>query len=179
MINKIYLERENFNEMKKIYSQTRVLVLDNFFEDLVYKKLLKLIDIKGYKKYRADKYSYEEIENEISDFFGSEFEEFLEGITEKKGFKLSFKKFSWKDYTLIHDEEGKDGVDFFFFVSDSWKDEWGGYKVYTAEEPMIFSVQSNRLCIIDRNGLNDFVKYVNNKAEGCFVLVEGNVPAEI
>ncbi|NCO11296.1 hypothetical protein GW924_01680 [Candidatus Pacearchaeota archaeon] len=179
LINGIYLSRDVFKQIKDRYSESGMIVLHDFFDRAMYDRLKGILKAGGEKKYVADRFSYEEINgDEFLGLFRGEFRDFIKGLTGRDDFEVRFRKFSWKDYTLIHDEVERKGADFFFFVSETWKDEWGGYKVYVSDEPMIFPVVGNALCVISREGMNDFVKYLNNKAEGSFVIIEGNVPAE-
>lgn len=92
---------------------------------------------------------------------------FVASVTSKVPLRDCAKRFSHRDFTILHDKETqKPGIVALLFLDD-WREEWGGKIVFmrngkTLEE---FVPRKNTLLIVERKkGTRYFVKYVNNKA---------------
>ncbi|MDO8508906.1 MAG: hypothetical protein Q7S27_04445 [Nanoarchaeota archaeon] len=172
--NEIYLDENTINQMRESYLQTGVIKLENFLKPEVYNELIKLIkDIRGEHVKIADRYSYEEL-GDLSGvgklFSSKDFLEFVSKINGGEFSKVEYKilGFGHKDYTLLHDAEiDRKGTEFLFFFCEKWKDDFGGYLVYTDNEDksLIFTPAGNNFVLINKDGLGGFVKYINNLAK--------------
>ncbi len=178
MINKLYLTGKIIMEMKKFFSDNGFLVLNDFFEKSAYSQMKKELSLtEGVTKKVPDKYSYEELSAGIDETTKN----FVAEIVGKsKKFKVDAKRFRHRDYTLIHDEMNQQGCEFFIFICDTWKNDWGGMRVYAdssgKQDSLIFPPNGNCFCIVDKKkGWNSFFKYVNNRAgKRSFVVLEGS-----
>lgn len=92
---------------------------------------------------------------------------FVKRIIGKAPLRDCAKRFSHRDYTILHDKDiQKPGVVALLFLED-WKEERGGKVVFmrngkTLEE---FVPRKNTLLIVERKkGTRYFIKYVNNSA---------------
>lgn len=92
---------------------------------------------------------------------------FVARITGKRPLMDCAKRFSHKDYTVLHDKDiQKPGIVALLFLEE-WEEDWGGKIVFmrggkTLEE---FVPRKNTLLIVERKkGTRHFVKYINNHA---------------
>ncbi|MEK6910914.1 MAG: hypothetical protein AABW82_04005 [Nanoarchaeota archaeon] len=187
MINKSYTDKEIVVQIKDAFSENGFVRLESFIDVNEYGNLNSRInDEEGEIAKIPDRYSYSLIDNlEVEGLFASDkFNEFLGKVIGKKVGKmtLSVKRFGWKDYTLVHDDEaGKEEIRFFFILTDKWNVEWGGNIVYLTDDgegqPIVFPITGNSFCIVKkRKDMHSFVKYVNNLAgKNSFVVVEGKI----
>ncbi len=183
MINKNYTDKEIVMQIKDAFDENGFVKLESFFDDDLNEKIN---GVKGKIAKIPDRYSYTMIDDITFEniFNGDKFKEFLGDVIGKKVGKINLKvkKFSWKDYTLVHDDEaGKEETRFFFIIAYKWENEFGGQIVYITENglgnPLVFPIVGNSFCIIrKRKDMHSFVKYVNNLAgKNSFVVVEGKV----
>lgn len=72
----------------------------------------------------------------------------------------------WKDYTLMHDEETKECVEFILDLTQDWDESWGGMTIYHEEDYHIIPPTHNTLVIIRRSKKTQrFIKYINNHVQ--------------
>jgi len=136
------------------------------------------------------------VETLQSFFYSAEFLEFMEKITEFpftscdiSKVTSSLKKFTKGSYVLLRsggtkhtgitepkvieseedEEEEPQLVDVSFYFGSKWKDEWGGLKLYAAEDGehlISVSPEGNCLAVVVRNStVNSYVNYVNCLAQ--------------
>lgn len=184
MINKSYTDKEILVQIKDAFSENGFVRLESFINENEYGEISNKIECANSElKKVPDRYSYSLIDNiEVEGAFNSNmFKEFLSKLIGKKIGKISLKvkRFGWKDYTLVHDDEaGKEENRFFFVIADRWNVEWGGQVVYLTKNglgsPLVFPIAGNSFCIIrKKKDMHSFVKYVNNLAgKNSFVVVE-------
>ncbi len=184
-VNNLYLDENIQKEMRKIYLQSGVLKLEEFLKREVYNELIKLFEgIKGEKFKIADRYSYyarDDLNGVEKLFCSNEFLDFARTIIGEEFDKaeLKIKIFGQGDYTLLHDSSYKeDKFEFFFIFCWNWDEKYRGEIVYTDNEEngrtLIFPVVGNNLVLIHKNGLGNFVKYINHLAENRkFILIRG------
>ena len=93
---------------------------------------------------------------------------------------MKVKRFSHKDYTILHD--GKDKIKrekcrFLFFICKKWNFEWGGNKIITGKINYVITPLENSLLITkERKNFNSFIQYVNHKArKQNFIVLEGEI----
>jgi len=90
--------------------------------------------------------------------------------------EVTIKRFGKKHYTLIHDaEKEKPGIDFVLNLTEKWENA-GGSMIYTkkGEDVITISPAFNTFSLMKRaKGTNRFVKYVNHKAKGKVVFIQG------
>lgn len=93
--------------------------------------------------------------------------DFVATITGKRPLRDCSKRFSHRDFTILHDkEQQKPGVVALLFLED-WNAEWGGKIVFMRGGKTLekFVPRKNTLLIVERKkGTRYFVKYINNKA---------------
>ncbi|MDO8564279.1 MAG: 2OG-Fe(II) oxygenase family protein [Nanoarchaeota archaeon] len=185
MINKMYLDDGVIDQIADAFTQQGFIRLEKFLNEKEYIYFINSLNSADSKIEKVpDRYSYSLIECDEIIFGSVGFKELLSKVVGKKVGKmtLSVKRFGWKDYTLVHDDEaGKEEMRFFFILADKWNVEWGGNVVYMAEDglgnPIIFPITGNSLCIVKKKkDMHSFVKYVNNLAgKNSFVVVEGKI----
>lgn len=188
MINSIYLDKNNLKEIEREFSKAKMVRLDGFIEENLYEKLKKEVKKSlAHEKKIPDKFSFSSLEisrltKQILD--SEEMNYILENITcEKiKSVKIEARKFSHKDYTLLHDSEESSNsqIEFFLFISESWNPSWGGNKVYLKKgKSFIFPPRGNSLIIVKKDRqTNSFVQYINHLAGNNFeTIIEGTCKA--
>lgn len=171
MINPLYTTPATLKEMQAAFKmQGGILVLGDFLDKKGNASMLKMLEKKGERLFRGDLFSYEAIEGDT--FIASrEFEEFCSLIAGKKRtlHERSNRKFSHRDFTLIHDEAKQSKRLVAIYVAcKGWDEGWGGQSVFTKGDgnPFVFPVANNSLVLIEC-GKDDyeFTKYVNNHAK--------------
>lgn len=172
--------------------------INEFFEEEGFIQLVNFLDINidGIKK-EFEKVKFEniyipdekklEILNEkelynleiikLVEFFKSkEFLEYLEKITDFEiQFKsLKVKKYSHKDFTILHDNLKKeDLLEVYFDLTSNWKEEMGGTLTFTTREEEVFYLEPlcNALTILFKpEQVMKYLKYINNKAKENYIL---------
>lgn len=171
LINPLYTSAGVLAEIKEAFLQKGMIRLPNF---LVESDYLALKPRPGNFVRVPDKHAY--FESDI-DFNSKEFSIFMSTILGTKNkIQLDSRIYGHKCYTLLHDDNSSSGVEFFFDIVGNWKHDYGGAKIYSANEPLIFEPQGNCLSIINAKNKQGFVKYVNHKAGKNFIArVEGIV----
>ena len=97
----------------------------------------------------------------------SELLSFLSALLQKKVIKVQATqfRFSWKDYTLLHDEKKEEpGIDMIIDFTEKWNEEAGGNIFYSNGEGeyLKLSLAGNACAIAKRKeGISKFIKYVN------------------
>lgn len=185
MINKTYADKGVVAQIADALAQQGFIRLEDFLNRKHYLELFNsLHSLDSEVKKVPDRYSYGLIECKDSIFSSISFRDFLSKVIGKKikEFDLSVKKFEWKNYTLMHDDEsGKEEMRFFFILANKWDSKFGGDIVYLTEDglgnPIVFPITGNSLCIINKKrDMHSFVKYVNNLVrDSSFILIEGKI----
>ncbi|MBI2666378.1 hypothetical protein HYX13_02085 [Candidatus Woesearchaeota archaeon] len=186
MINKAYLDGESLLKIQNTFKTEGSALLFNFFDEetlLEIKKTLSSLPFKEEKevlKHNYAKCSPKLILKNIplkNIFQSKEFLGFLSFVLNKKISSLSFSaySFTWKDYTLLHDEvQEKPGVDIILDLAavhhENWNEAWGGVITYLdgSGEFRKLPVRKNVLALVERKTPEEqrFVQYVNHYAEG-------------
>ena len=185
-LNKAYLDGESLLKIQNTFRTEGSALLFNFFEDETLLEIKKAInhlsftEEKELLKHRYKKVSPEALlKNPLfkNIFQGKEFLGFLSFIINKKILAPSFSvyNFTWKNYTLLHDEvQEKPGIDIIFDLAalhhEQWNEGWGGVVTYVdgSGEFRRLPVQQNVLALVQRKTTEEqrFVQYVNHHAEG-------------
>lgn len=184
-VNNMYLQEDVLRGMKEAYLKSgELLKLEGFLKEEVFSELVRLLkDIRGEHVKVADRYSYNVL-NSLSGveklFSSSEIVYFVNSIAGKDFEDVDLKIFGFghRDYSLLHDSETRKGTEFLFVFCDVWNDSFGGQIVYTdnKEKSYIFPILGNSFILLDREGLGDFVKYINHLAgENRFLLIVGRL----
>ena len=183
MINEVYLNSDIERQMRESYNDNGFIVISDFLKKGHYNEVKKLVKIFKFRKECAPNlFSYSETREKFDFFAGKKFLEFIGKIVGMRLTKVScdIRKFTHRDYTLIHDADSinSDRIEFFYFILNKWENDWGGMKYYFSHgEANFFIPLGNALCIVLRKkGTQSFVKYVNNlvgKKE--FVIVSGSI----
>lgn len=188
MINSFYKNKDILEKIKKSYKENNpnhVLLLD-FFEKDFYLKLKNKSHSERVKLEKTpNKFSYEELNSnsfeEVVDL--RELNEFIGKILSRKT-KLSnlrIRKFSHKDYTIIHDEqEHSEQEKFILFIPsrEVFNLSSGGQKVFQLDggkENIKFTPKENSLVLIKQGKEDyDFIQYLNNLVgKESLIVVEG------
>ena len=183
-INPVYLNPGNIAMLQNAFCDQAYLVLREFIQPQLFADLMNATlkfthvgpaNVQSFSKL----YKCDDIWAQIIAWFQSEqFKNFLESIT---GLNLSaftdisVRKFSFEDYTLVHDKIIEPlGLDVIFsfplFSNDTneWNDSWGGQLQYVYEKDSIFThtPQRNELVLVYRSDaeVHKFVKYVNRSS---------------
>ena len=176
-INQLYLKKESLKKIKEVFHSSEWLPsvkLPKFLNKQEYNKIKYSIEKLKYIKIKKPihcQYEKANITKEIRSLLDSkDFKELIKKITGKsiKNIKGEIRKFTWKDHTLIHDEQEKPGYDLILEFTDNWKESFGGYTAYTngLGNSSIIYPEENTLNIIQRKkGIQRFIKYINNKAK--------------
>ena len=150
-INKIYLDSNTLNEMKKKFKDEQTIKLDNFlncnFEDF----FLEIKKIKTKKKYSPEIFRNTEIildrkflsSYKILKFLKSKkFLSFIEKIVNLnlKIKKISCKKYSHRDFLILNDRNlnKKNSFEIIFDLTKSWDEKFGGFICYAQKRKEIF-----------------------------------------
>ncbi len=182
-----YQDKEVLSELQRTWNETTPsrLLLSDFLDEQLYRTILhELKEAHFEEKKIADRYSYGLFigENSLSDALSSNaFLTFLQNVTgsKYKQLKIEIRKYSWKDYTLLHDAESKKSkIEFFFFLPSvsEWDYFWGGTKIYQTEggegQPLVFIPTHNTLGLVDtsKNALG-FTQYLNHYVGDEYVIV--------
>ena len=204
MINKIYLDPTVQSQIRKVFQKSKVARIDNFLNNKEYNKIKKLANKLKFSHTKIpDKYSFSVANSkEMQTLFAKEITPFIQNIAKAKPghieikkslsrrsglldaqdrlSNLDIKKFSHRDYTLLHDEEKSKvpkRVEFFFFISPDWNPLHGGNKVYVKKgRSLIFPPKANSLVIVEIDSkTNSFLQYINHKVKKkSFIIIEGN-----
>ena len=192
-INKAYLDGESLLKIQNTFRTEGSALLFNFFDDetlLEIKKAINHLSFKEEKEILKQSYAQAQMdsakkspENYLKEnvlkknFQGKEFLGFLSFILNRKLLAPLFSvyNFTWKNYTLLHDDaQEKPGVDIIFDLAslhhEQWNESWGGVITYVdgSGEFRRLPVQQNVLALVQRRTAEEqrFVQYVNHHAEG-------------
>ncbi len=92
---------------------------------------------------------------------------FVQVLTGKVPLDAGSRRFSHRDFTLMHDEADEPaGILGLLFLED-FPEEWGGSVVFMRKGEMLarFTPARNTLLVVERKrGVKDFVHYVNHRA---------------
>lgn len=159
------------------FKKNKIVKLESFLISKNYIELeKKLTKLKTIHNKIPDKFSFSsfvKIPNEEQGLLG-----FLEEVIGKVK-TVEIKKFSHRDYTILHDDlKMEKGRKVYFFICANWKAEFGGNLVFVREKKDNFFVTplGNSLVLIDKEkDTKEFVQYVNHLAgKNRFIIVEFN-----
>lgn len=95
-------------------------------------------------------------------------------ITNRTPIREQNRRFSHRDYTLLHDKDvQKPGIVALLFLED-WNEDWGGKIVFMKKGKTLeqFIPRKNTLIIVERKkGVRYFVKYVDHKAKNPLTII--------
>ena len=179
MINQIYLKEKILEEIKKEFKKNKIIKLENFLESGVYKIVdleARKINLNHVKIPDKFSFSFGKPPEKIKEIFLSgEMKKTIKKLTNKKINKIRIKKFSHKDYTLIHDSsKNSKKIKIFFFICDTWNPDHGGNFVFTKSDRKTFYItpHPNSLCIINKQKeWKDFVQYINHLSQNRQIIV--------
>jgi Rps23 Pro-64 3,4-dihydroxylase Tpa1-like proline 4-hydroxylase len=176
-INAPYADKETIKGLQQGFLYDKELPsiqLLSFFEKKSYDLLRKmLISLRYQKKKHPIEHAYKvaKIPFSIQKVFSSSaLLSLLSHVIRKKVKSLEMQclSFSWKDYTILHDQTVKaTGYDIFFDFTDDWKETHGGALVYVdgTGSYSTVSAEGNKLVVVKRNkGVQHFLQYVNHLA---------------
>lgn len=174
MINPEYLQKENWQKLQEAFRAAdfpSITLFDFFNEDFYIQLKEEMIKLDYHHEHKLLFHSYAvaEVPDEILNIFNSpEFLKIMSVIINKK-IKIITPKaylFSWKDYTILHDQALEElGTDLIFDFTDDWSDKAGGTIIYKDEEGNFVKlpVVGNMLAIVERKeGVQKFLQYVNH-----------------
>lgn len=177
MIHSNYQKKENKEKVKQLFFSNPELpsiTLYDFFDWKFYEDVEKKLTKMTFSHSRSalhHRYSCANPPLLLKKFLNSdEFISYLSTALNKEFALLQGKmyKFSWKDYTLLHDPSvEEEGYDLVMDFTEDWNQEAGGQIIYVDGEGDYRSVPvaPNAITITLRKpGIHKFVKYINNKA---------------
>jgi hypothetical protein len=158
MLNPFYEKKEVLSALQKAFKQRGSVAIGEVLDSH--------INLKGWKrKSIPDRYSYEEHANILVQ---KELRAFVKKITGKTPLREKNRRFSHRDYTILHDKElQKPGIIGLLFL-DEWDESWGGKIVFMKNGTTLeqFVPKKNVLLIIERKkGAQYFIKYINHRAK--------------
>ncbi len=186
MTNSFYLIEDVAKQINLTLKKEKVVRLDDFLEKSNYNELLKdVLKLKFIKSNFPNKFSYSSSKiqkNILKMFLDNSFLAFVEKISRNKinNIDLNLRKFSHRDYVLLHDSLKKEkGVIFLLFLfKGEWKPEFGGKRVFElTKEEIVVEPKKNSLFIVNlERKTRSFVKYINNFAgKNSFFVIEGKL----
>lgn len=147
----------------------------SFFSESTLEHLVD--EVKGLKFVRHDnpiryRYSTASIPAYLTELLNSDdVIEFIQSIIGKQVESIngSILRFSWKDYTILHDEEiTGEGYEMIIDMTPSWEPDWGGIMAYVDGEGQVFAlpVTLGAVSIVQKiHPFQSFVKYINHYAK--------------
>lgn len=148
------------------------LVLTKFFTKEWYTKKEKLLKKLSFKRQsRPNAYSFTQAKaSSLHILDQKELLDFLSTILgrEIKNILGEAYTFSWKDYTLLKNEQEKSSIDIIIDFTPDWKEEWGGSIVYKNAKGKYLKLMAlpNALIIIQRKNEESYMQYINNLSKG-------------
>ncbi|MEK7484724.1 MAG: hypothetical protein AABZ60_10390 [Planctomycetota bacterium] len=143
--------------------------LEKFLDETTFLALRKSLGtLEWVRKEKPMEYSFSIADSNAHHFNKKEMLDFIGNVIGKKIKKIegAWHCFSWKDYTLLHDEKiEKPGFDIILDMTAPWPLDAGGVVTYSdgAGATNKLPIQENALVIIQRKeGVQKFVQYVNN-----------------
>ena len=167
-INFYYLEKPTLSNLKRIFNSGEIpfIRLSKFLDPVPIGSKPKFN-----RKEKIGYYNRQEGSAILDDFWkSSEFIQFLEATT---GLKPKFREanhicYSAGDYSLLHTEESEPRrLIVTYDFSKSWKQEWGGYDLYTSPEndPLICNRDPGSLMVVKLEEKDlSCTRYVSQKA---------------
>lgn len=170
MISLVYKNENILSEIKKEFIKNDIIKLESFFLKSFYDVLKEESENLKFKhKKIPDRFSYSESEkkDKIKSLLDTkDFQNFIHFITGKKISSFSVRKFSHRDYTILHDEESKiQKTKLLIFICEKWEPDLGGNFVFTKSDGKTFYItpMENSLAIInEQKDWREFVQYVNH-----------------
>lgn len=182
-MNSYYLDKENLRMIGKEFEKIGMVRLDGFVEENLYEELKQeVLKEKFIREKTATKFSFSKSKSSLlaREIFDSpELKFIVENIIGKKfsNVKLDLRRFSHRDYTLIHDSKlKKNKFEFLFFICENWNSKWGGNKVYVLNgKSYVFPPRGNSFILVEnKKDLKGFLQYVNHLCgRNKFYLIEG------
>lgn len=172
MISALYLNKNILEKIKAEFEKSNILKLEAFFNQSFYEDLKAEIEnLKFRHKKAADKYSFSESTEieKIKPFLENpEMSFFLKNLTSKKISDIKVKKFSHKDYTLLHDSEiSAEQTKALIFICEKWPPDLGGNFVFTKSDGKTFYItpMENTLSLVKKKkDWKEFVQYINHQS---------------
>lgn len=172
VINKNYLSPESQAAIKEVFRNEGKVILFGFFEKDLYKILtleIKKLKFKREQHYLTHCYEQAALTPDLQQKF-NEIIKVIGFITKTKisSWNAKILRFSWKDYTILHDEnQERAGIDLIFDCTDDWNEKAGGAVTYvdgTGNYTRLL-IRGNMLAIVKRDkNEQKFVQYVNHYA---------------
>ena len=167
-INFYYLETPTLLNLKRIFSSGDIpfIRLSKFLEPISDNPELKLS-----RQEKIGYYNREEGKAILENFWQSS--EFIEFLNASTGLKPKLREanhisYSGGDYSLLHNEESEsERLVVAYDFTESWKQEWGGYDLYTSpgKDPLICNRDPGSLMIVKLfEGDLSCTRYVSQKA---------------
>lgn len=166
-MNQSYLEKETLERIKKHFSKNKMAKLDFFLAESELKNLTqKTISLKFRKTKIPDRFSFSLANTKnINAALFNIFNLTIEKITSKRIKQIQIKKFSHKDYSIIHDETFRgEKSKAIFFITQNWDLKFGGnLALIKGPQSFIITPQNNSLFIYEKeNADKEFIQYINH-----------------
>lgn len=161
MVNAVYRRKEVLDAIKKAWKKEKSVALQNILDPAELQEIAKETRIGWKRSYIPDRHSYEEKWLEIPT------RSFVKEVTGRLPLKATSKRFSHRDYTILHDKEREQQGILAFLLLEDWNPEWGGKIVFMQNGRTLheFFPRRNTLLIVERKkGVRYFIKYVNHRA---------------
>lgn len=162
MINPLYTDPEVLNAIRAAWRADRSVALKSFLDDEELKTTVRAYG-RGWKRaYIPDRHSHETHTRRLPRIAAT-----VKAITGRFPLSESSRRFSHRDYTILHDQDAqRPGIVALLFLED-WDEEWGGYIAFVKHGKTLlkFTPRRNTLLIFERkDGVRYFVKYINHRA---------------
>ncbi len=188
-LNSPYKEQIIQAEMRKTFVDTtpNKISIPNILSKKIYEELEQSLQSQQPEKMKIpDRYSFSSLQatkETIQLFQSDEVLDLIEHITGKriKNISLTIKKYTHRDYTLLHEDKNpQEKTEFFLVIAPkSWQNAWGGNKIYrdTNGNAVIFTPAPNTLNIIQKSSHdNSFIQYINHLATNqSIIYIEGTL----
>ncbi len=172
MITALYQNKSILKKVKQEFEKSNIIKLESFFTPTFYEELKAEVEVLKFKhKKVADKYSFSESPDsgKIASFLqDKEMEFFFDILTGKKISEIKVKKFSHKDYTLLHDSAiSSEQTKALIFVCEKWPPDLGGNFVFTKSDGKTFYItpMENTISLVKKKkDWKEFVQYINHQS---------------
>ncbi|MFP4402297.1 MAG: hypothetical protein ACLFPL_03605 [Candidatus Nanoarchaeia archaeon] len=205
-IQKLYNQKEFFEQAQAFFNQEGFIQLQQFFEESndLNTFTTQMIKSNNYSMFYNPLIEQKHLFNETNtpssllasiEYFKSKtFEQYIEELV---GFSLTLQrveisKFTHKCFELLHDSKVADSmlIDVYYFITqDEFESEYGGDKVYTTynEELFYITPQHNTLtCVFRDDEMRQYTKYINSLAKEkqyiqikCVYEIQGSLDEEL
>jgi Rps23 Pro-64 3,4-dihydroxylase Tpa1-like proline 4-hydroxylase len=172
-IEEKYLEKKSILVMAQAFEKNGSIQLCRLFKPFN-------INLKQWKKEKIPtRYSYstQPLPTKFYQLIHSaQFKALCSFITNKEISKITAKlcSFEHSDYTLLYDDLKQEGIYFEIELTEHWKESWGGYTSFSgSKEEFRIIPQRQSFVLINHDNVKHFVKYVNHKAQGKRIVVQG------